>query len=218
MKWLGTQRNDRGNGQPEWRSAARGKRRPQLSWPARLLAGALSLPIALLPDFVHFWGHTVSARYAGAPMDTILYAVGMPRTLYADNAVPPHTHRMRALGGVIFNALALLGGLLVRRATPPDSFARELADLFCAGNGFLVPASLVPLPFVDGGTILKWTLVEQGRSEAEADALIRRIDGAVGIAAASAGTLALARGWRLAGGALIGGGLSALAAARDLLH
>jgi hypothetical protein len=30
-----------------------GKRRLRRSWPARLLAGALTLPVALLPDLAH---------------------------------------------------------------------------------------------------------------------------------------------------------------------
>lgn len=195
-----------------------GKRRPQRSWPARLLAGSLALPVALLCEVGHVWGHTVSARVAGTPMNTIVFAVDMPRTLYADTAVPPRTHRTRALGGVVFNALALLGGLLCRRATPPSSFARELADLFCAGNGWLIAASLTPLPFVDGGSILKWTLVEQGRTEAEAAAIVRGSCAVIGVGLAAAGTITLARGQRLPGVALIGGGVIGLAAARDLLR
>jgi hypothetical protein len=40
--------------------------------------------------------------------------------------------------------------------------------------------SVSPLPPVDGGTILKWTLVEKGRTEAEADEVVRRVDWILG--------------------------------------
>jgi hypothetical protein len=40
---------------------------------------------------------------------------------------------------------------------------------------------------VDGGTILKWTLVARGKTEAEADALVRRIDWILGFVFVIAG-------------------------------
>ncbi len=40
--------------------------------------------------------------------------------------------------------------------------------------------SLSPLPPVDGDTILKWTLVEKGKTEAEADEVVRRVDWILG--------------------------------------
>jgi hypothetical protein len=36
-------------------------------------------------------------------------------------------------------------------------------------NGLLFAGSLLPLPFVDGGVLLKWTLVGQGRPVEQAD-------------------------------------------------
>jgi hypothetical protein len=40
---------------------------------------------------------------------------------------------------------------------------------------------LAPLPPVDGGTILKWTLVARGRTETAADEIVRRVDWVIGI-------------------------------------
>jgi hypothetical protein len=56
--------------------------------------------------------------------------------------------------------------------------------------------SLSPLPMVDGGTILKWTLVERGRTIEEADTTVRQADLALGAGTtAAAAALAARRRW-----------------------
>jgi hypothetical protein len=47
----------------------------------------------------------------------------------------------------------------------------------------LLIMSLAPLPIVDGGTILQWTLVARGWSEAAAEATARRAGWLIGITA-----------------------------------
>jgi len=157
-----------------------GRRHPERSWPARLMVGALSTATLVVADIGHAMAHIVSACYAGAPMDEILVSPEMPRTIYFDNDVPPQAHRMRALGGPIYSALGLLSSLLLRGLAPRDSLAHELAGWSCIGHGFIFTGSLAPLPIVDGGSILKWTLVERGRTPAEADAVVQRVDLASG--------------------------------------
>ncbi len=195
-----------------------GWRRPERSWGGRLVVGGLALALTVLADLVHVFGHTVSARLAGAPMDRVRVALGIPRTLYDNNDVPPATHRLRALGGPIANLLALLLSLLWRRATRPASAARDLADVSCLGHGVLFFGSLVPLPIFDAGTILKWTLVEQGRAEAEADALVHQVSELIGLGALTTGVVVVLQGRRAVGGALIAGGAVAIAAGRDLIR
>ncbi len=173
-----------------------GQQVSESSWATRLLVGALSLAALLVADFGHAMSHIVSARYAGAPMDEILVSAGMPRTLYFDNDVPPQTHRMRSLGGPIFSALGLLASLFLRLLTSPGSPARMVANWSCIGHGLILAGSLAPLPIVDGGVILKWTLVERGRTPAQADAVIRRLDLVIGAMAITAGVaLAILRYW-----------------------
>lgn len=194
-----------------------GRRRPERSWPARLLVGALSTATLIIADWGHAMAHIVSARYAGAPMDEIRISMGMPRTIYFDNNVPPRVHRMRALGGPIFSAIGLLTSLLLRFLAPRGSVAREVAGWSCVGQGFILGA-LIPLPFVDGGTILKWTLVEQGRTPAEADDVVRRIDLAIGGAATTAGVAFAARRRWLPALGLIAAGAIAIGAALDKIR
>jgi len=153
-----------------------GRRGPERSRPARLLVGALSMITLIIADWGHAMAHILSARHADAPMDEILISAGMPRTLYCDNDVRPQVHRVRALGGPIYSALGLISSLLVRHLAARDSLTRELADWSCIGHGFIFAGSLTPLPIVDGGTILKWTLVERGRTPDEADAIVQQLD------------------------------------------
>lgn len=202
-----------------------GRGRPERPWPVRLLAGALSTVALLAADIGHAMAHIVSARYAGAPMDEIVLSEGMPRTLYYDNDVPPRVHRLRALGGPVYSAVGLLTSLILRALAPRGSLIREVAGWSSLGHGLILGGSLVPLPFVDGGTLLKWTLVEQGRTEEEADEVIRQIDLGLGAATATAGVALAATGrglptrprWLAALG-LIAGGAIAIAAARGRIQ
>ena len=105
-------------------------------------------------------------------MDKILLSADMPRTLYANNDVPPRTHIIRAIGGPIYSAIGLAISLLWRSFSPPASLSRELADISSFYHGMIF-GCLIPLPIVDGGTILKWSLVEKGYSPEEADGIVK---------------------------------------------
>jgi len=196
-----------------------GLRHPRWSWFQRLLAGLLASLVATAADLGHAMAHTESARLAGAPMDKILLSSGMPRTLYNDNDVPPATHIKRASGGLVYNTICLAFSLLWRGSSRPGSYSRDLAELSGLTQGFILGASLVPMPMVDGGTILKWKLVEGGETPAEADRKVRQTSTAVGGGLLGAGallTLAKPRGW-IVGGVLAVGGLAAIAAAKGML-
>jgi hypothetical protein len=190
-----------------------GRRAPERPWSLRLLIGAASTATLLAADLGHALAHIVSARYADAPVDEIVVSAGMPRTLYADNDVPPRVHRLRALGGPVLNATGLLASLVLRPLAPRGSPLREVVDWSCAGHGLLLAGSLAPLPMVDGATLLKWTLVERGQTPAAADETLRQVDLALGAAATTAGVaLAARRRWLPALG-LVGAGALAIAAA-----
>jgi hypothetical protein len=195
-----------------------GRRRPRLGGLARLLVGAASLLALISADLGHAIAHIITARHAGAPMDEIYVSATFSHTLYRDNDVPPRVHRLRALGGPVFSAVGLAASLLFRRVTPPRSVARVVADAACLGHGYVLGGSLLPLPIVDGGTILKWTLVERGLAPARADAALRQANLALGTAATTAGAaFALNRRWLPALG-LLAAGVTALAAAAGKLR
>ncbi len=192
-----------------WRSGAG---RPDRPWTLHLLQGAGSLLALVVADFGHAIAHIPSARWAGAPMDEIYVSLNMPRTIYLDNQVPPRAHLRRALGGPIYSAAGTLVSLLLRAVMTPGTVGREVADWSLLGHGLILAGSLTPLPIVDGGSILKWTLVERGRTPAEADLIVERSSIVLG-AAATAGAvgLAIGRRWLPALG-LLAGGLVAIGA------
>jgi hypothetical protein len=160
----------------------------------------------LFADLGHALAHTVSARWAGAPTDEIQVSSGMPRTIYFDNDVSPRAHQLRALGGPVFNAAGLLVALLQRALSPRDSVMHELANWSCISHGVLFAGSLMPLPVVDGGTILKWALVERGHTPAAADVAVQRASLATGATTTAAGLLLAARRrWLPAGGLVLAG-------------
>ena len=174
-------------------------------WPG-VLVGFASLILLLIAELGHPIAHIFSARFAGAPMDEIQISAeaGMPRTLYWNNEVSPEVHRMRATGGLLFNLLGLLLSLVIYAAVPGNSIARELAAWSAGGHGLLLIMSLAPVPMVDGGTILKWTLVARGKTVPEADEILRRVDWVMGIVAGIVGVVLIAMQIWIAGLILMG--------------
>jgi len=175
-------------------------------WQA-LLFGFVAMLLLLLSDFGHALAHIFSARYAGAPMDELQISEGMPRTLYWNNEVSPRAHCTRALGGPIFNALGLLLSAAIYALAPGSSLLRELAAWSAAGHGLLLIMSLLPLSIVDGGVLLKWSLVVRGKSPSEADRILQRLDWAIGLVAGLIGLgLIVMKIWT-AGLVLVGAGM-----------
>lgn len=189
------------------------RRHQEWSWLRCLWVGLWATLAMLIADWGHASAHVVSARVAGAPMDEIRVPLGMPRTLYHNNDVLPQVHLMRSLGGPIFSLIMLGLSLLVRASLPKDSAAREVAGWSCLGHAFIGLGSLTPFPIVDGGVILKWSLVEQGRTPEQADKAVEQAGlTASGVVAAAGALMANRRRWgwaaSLLGLALLGVGMA----------
>ncbi len=182
-------------------------RKPERSWLQSLGVALLAMPVALFADIGHAMAHTISARLAGAPMDEILLSSGMPRTLYQNNAVPPQAHIRRSLGGPIFSLTGFTLSLLWRCMSPDGLLSRDLAEASLAGHSFILLGSLVPLPMVDGGIILKWKLVEAGQSPEQADQAVHKTSLSLGAAFLGLGALlGFLRKRKLVGGLMAAGG------------
>lgn len=163
-----------------------------------LLIGFGAMFLALFADVGHALAHIFSARIAKAPMDKLLLSGGMPRTLYFYNKVSPATHRMRSYGGPVFSALGLTISLLLFFSLPDGSVGHELAGWSLFGHGFIATGILMPLPIVDGGTILKWALVGRGKTEKQAEAVVQTVNWGVAVLAGAAGvTLLIMETWIL---------------------
>jgi hypothetical protein len=77
--------------------------------------------------------------------------------------------------------MGLLLSLAIYEVASSNSITKELAWWWAIGHGLQLIMSLSPLPPVDGGTILKWTLVAKGKTETEADKVVQRVDWILGI-------------------------------------
>jgi hypothetical protein len=173
-------------------------------WSKRLRRGGLMALTYTLTNLFHFGGHILSSRYAGASMDRVHLAAPFPYAEYLDNDVSPQAHRLRSVGGPLANALACLLSFGLVPLTPANSARREWANVSAWLNGLIALGSLLPLPFIDGGVILKWTLVERGYTPDVADQKVRQANLAVGaVGALVCVMLTLRRYWLAAAGALL---------------
>jgi len=164
-----------------------------------LLIGLITSVVLLLAELGHPLAHIFSARRAGAPMDEILITADMPRTIYKNNDISPKAHRMRALGGPVHNLACFLVSLALFEVSPHVSLLHELMAWSAFGHIMLLVMSLAPVPMVDGGSILKWTFVERGRTERAADELVRKVDRVLGVIIAITGIGMLFMGWWVVG-------------------
>ncbi len=183
-------------------------------------------------EWCHNLAHAATARLVGKPMDALRVAWGMPLVVYYDvndESVTPRQHIARALGGPLFNALLLPFALLFRRFTgkrqdipqsPVDGSGSGASESGTAGASWLFPvlhdvaeaaagmnlflstASLLPIPGIDGGPVLKWTLVERGSTPAEADETVKVVDRVVGAGLGAAAGLAFKKRRRFLGAIL----------------
>jgi Zn-dependent protease len=155
---------------------------------------AAKTAVLLGSEWGHNLAHAAAARAIGKPMNAMRIAYGMPLCVYYninDAGVTPRQHIARSLGGPLFNLLLLPLALLFRHRFAPGSPAHEVAHLAAGTNTFLSTVSLLPLPFIDGGPILKWTFVERGSTIQQADQAVRGVDGVLGVFLSFGSLLAL---------------------------
>jgi Zn-dependent protease len=154
------------------------------------------MAILLGSEWCHNLAHAAAAKLVGKPVDAIRITWGMPLLVYHDindPTVTPSQHIIRALGGPVFNALLLPFAWLGQRLTQTGSILRDVTDTAVRMNAFLCTVSLLPIPGLDGGPLLKWSLVKKGWSVKDADETVRKVNWGVGGAAVSASVVAFRR-------------------------
>jgi Zn-dependent protease len=142
--------------------------------------GFLKMLVFLGSEWCHNLAHLVASNLIGQPMDQFLVQFGMPRCIYHeinDIEVSPRQHVIRSLGGPLINLILLPVSGFFKRVTNPDSILGETANLAYQTNLFLSLVSLLPIPWIDGGPLLKWSLVNRGYSVAEADRTVKQANG-----------------------------------------
>ncbi len=179
-----------------------GRGRDDRPWWKRLGVGALTMSTALGSEWCHNLAHAAAAQSIGKPMDALRVTWGMPLVVYYDihdRSVTPRQHIFRALGGPVCSGLLLLLGLLFRRLTRHGTVPGDAANAAVGMNAFLFSVSLLPIPAIDGGPILKWSLVDRGATPEEADETVRGVNRVLGGGFVVAAGIALKRRRRLLG-------------------
>lgn len=198
-----------------------GRQHPQWSWLQRLGVGGMTMAVILGSEWCHNLAHAAAAQSVGHPTDAIRVNLGMPLLVYYDvedpNVAPRH-HLVRALGGPLVNALIWGSAFLLRRFTRDGSVARDVADAAVHMNAFLCLVGMLPIPYLDGGAVLKWTLVENGQSPAAADETVKKASTLTAPGLAGASVLAFKRRKRFLGGVLALLGATALLVGTGMLR
>jgi Zn-dependent protease len=197
-----------------------GRRNPE--WPTgKRLAGGALMTIGLLgSEWCHNLAHTLAAWWIGRPPNAMLISFGTPFLVYYDvndPQVTPSQHRVRALGGPIFNVLLVPVLWLAGRFTQAGSLAHTSAHFAMQANAVLTGASLLPMPFLDGGPILKWSLVQRGYPLEKANKVVNEANLAVGAGLAVACGILLKKRHKWTGIGLAALAISCLAIGFGLL-
>ncbi|GAB4426707.1 MAG: hypothetical protein Kow0031_06520 [Anaerolineae bacterium] len=140
-------------------------------------------------DFIHFSGHIISSRLASAPMNEVRVKFPLPMAYFRKEDVSPEQHQLRAIGGPIASTLAALVALPLWLLSRPGSLLRDVFSIAAIANGAIALGSLYPLPFIDGGSLLKWQLVKTGSSPQKADETVKRTNIGLGLVIAVIGSL-----------------------------
>jgi hypothetical protein len=161
-------------------SSSSRRRNPGRSWFRAGLEGLCQMLAMLGSEWGHNTAHLLASHLVEKPMDQFRIQFGLPRCVYHelnDRDVAPRDHLVRALGGPIFNLLILPFAAAAKRLTKKETIAGMTARTAWDTNLFLSLVSLLPIPGIDGGPILKWSLVERGKTTREADETVRKVNG-----------------------------------------
>ena len=160
------------------------RRKPENSRLQWSREGFLKMVVVLGSEWCHNLAHLIMSNWIGKPMDRMRIQAGMPRCIYHeinDQNVTPRQHIARALGGPVINSILLPVAGLARTLTKSDSIAGETAKAAYQSNLFLSLISLLPIPGIDGGPILKWSLVNRGKTIKEADQVVQKVNGPLAV-------------------------------------
>ena len=163
---------------------------PRWSRPKSIATGGLMMVVTLGSEWLHNLVHAASAQWLGRPVDAVRIFMGMPLLVYrraSETGVTPREHILRAVSGPAFNS-ALLGSALAAQAlTRPETPARSVAGAAVGMNALVGLLSMLPIPGIDGGSVLKWGLVSRGMAPPQIDQTVARVNrvSALGLGAAS---------------------------------
>lgn len=132
----------------------------QATLPQALAFALLGLSLHWTLEFFHHVGHSIAARRTGYPMLGMVFGVFgiVARSVYPDDepALPGRIHIRRALGGPILSGLIGLVLLALALLTGNGGLLNWLLWLGVLVSLLMSVGALMPIPNLDGATILYW--------------------------------------------------------------
>ncbi len=125
-----------------------------------IIFGLLATVLHVASELWHQLGHAAAAKKAGWPMTGLVFfnVLAVGRYPKDEPELPAEIHIRRALGGPVRSLLTAAAlGLLARQMQPVGGLGVALLT-FAAWENLLVftLGSLLPLRFLDGGSLLYW--------------------------------------------------------------
>jgi Zn-dependent protease len=154
-------------------------------------------------------------------VDEVKVVLGMPLLVYhdiEDQMVSPGQHIIRAVGGPLANIILLAAASFIKRFIKTETIGIEIVDAARNTNLVLLIAGLTPQPWLDGGAILKWTLVSKGSSLKGADKAVRQANYAAAAGLSGAAVVAFKKSKKAWGGLFAGLAVLSLGAAVGLFR
>lgn len=126
-----------------------------MGWLMAVWVGAAWCLMYWMAESLHAFGHYLSGKAVGAPLDVVRYDWVFQLTIYYNNGVRPAQHFWRAAGGPIMTGSAWVTSLNLWRLVRKVPVVGPLVGAFVAWNTVILMVSLLPHPFVDGGAMLR---------------------------------------------------------------
>lgn len=179
-----------------WKLMTRQARRlhPEQNRLTHLGVGAATMSLILGSEWCHNLAHAAAAKRTSHPVNAIRITWGMPLLVYYDIEdlnVTPRQHIIRSLGGPAINMVFWAIAAFLRFFTRQKSIARHITNAAINMNAFLVLGGMLPIPYIDGGAVLKWAMVEKGQTKVEADEILKKVNAATGIALSAGSAMAV---------------------------
>lgn len=127
---------------------------PALTFGERVTQSLIFTVVVEITTVFHAFGHILSGKLAGSPMDELLMATTRDVNIYHgdQSAIPGRVHLMRSLGGPVFNLIAAGVFWLIAPGVGPGLASAVIASLIST-NAFFGLGGLLPIPSVDGFVI-----------------------------------------------------------------
>lgn len=131
------------------------RRYPRMGWGTAIFVGMGWAALFWASESLHAFGHYLSGRAVGAPLDAVRYEWLFQLTLYYNSGVRPEQHFGRAAGGPLLSALSSLIGMSVGRLVRHIPILGPAIETWVFWNVTITTIAMLPIKVLDGGAMLR---------------------------------------------------------------